>query len=201
MKCKINVLSLFTKNPPGVVVSTVAKHSGLSPFLCGPCNLYKVGLVHKTWQVSLNMENGWQYSKVYPEHIDQKGDPTKEYFAWAESGWANPKAVRYPMGKGRKPRWSWWDGERLDYIQARKQIYVPLYAEAVQKTEAYTELVELYKSSKEITLLDYDAYDHRKCNLSLTEVLNNPHQKMGHAFVLAMLLTNDPALKQCALRS
>jgi hypothetical protein len=35
----------------------------------------------------------------------------------------------------------------------------------------------------------------------LTAVLNNPQRIMGHAFVLAMLLTNDPALEQLELRN
>jgi hypothetical protein len=35
------------------------------------------------------------------------------------------------MGRGAKPEYSLWDGERLDYIEARKRIYAPLYARAV----------------------------------------------------------------------
>jgi hypothetical protein len=37
-------------------------------------------------------------------------------------------------------------------------------------------------------------------NKSLTDVLNNPNQSMGHGFVLAMLLLGDPALRECELR-
>ena len=37
-------------------------------------------------------------------------------------------------------------------------------------------------------------------DLSLSDVLNNPGQSMGHGFVLAMLLTNDAALNECQLR-
>jgi hypothetical protein len=35
---------------------------------------------------------------------------------------------------------------------------------------------------------------------SLSEFLSNPKQSMGHGFVLAMLLTNDSALKESELR-
>jgi len=37
--------------------------------------------------------------------------------------------------------------------------------------------------------------------MTLKDVLNNPKKKMGHAFVLMMLLTNDKeeALKECFL--
>jgi hypothetical protein len=180
------------------VVSTVAKHSDLSPFKIGPCRLYTddVGSYR-----SLNMENGWQYSKVYEEHWDaDNGMPTPDYWIWAMDGWNNPKAVRYPMGKGRKPVGSWWRNKLLDYVTARKTIYAPLYIEAVAKTKAWKHLKANFENHENIVLLDYDAYDHHSKGMTLTEVLNNPDRKMGHAFVLAMMLTKDPAIKQLKLR-
>lgn len=208
MKAKVYVLPLWGFNTTTrdsfesgsgkiKVVTTVSKEkswcAGLSPFLIGPCKLY--GRYR-----SLNMENGWQYSKVYKEHCDSRG-PTGDYFSWAIGGWAMSRANRYPMGKGRKPEYSWWDGRKLDYVAARKAIYGPLYAEAVQQTMAWERLQELYKAHDVLILLDYDAYDHRGLGMTLTDVLNNPKKKMGHAFVLSMLLTRDKALKQMELRS
>ena len=189
---KLHVLPLWTKNPPGYAISTVStSQSDLSPFLLGPCPLY-------AGYTSQNMENGWQYSKVYPEHVSRKsGNIKEEYFWWATEGWDNLRAVRYPMGKGRIPLFSLWNDKRLNYIDARKQIYVPLYARAVQQTDTYRKLQRRMKRKGNITLLDYDAYDHRALGMSLTDVLNDPSHKMGHAFVLMMLLTNDPALEQC----
>lgn len=189
---KLHVLPLWTTNPPGVAISTVStSQSDLSPFLLGPCDLY-------SGYKSQNMENGWQYSKVYPEHVGRTDNIREEYFWWATEGWDNPRAVRYPMGKGRKPLFSLWKGKRLDYIDARKQIYVPLYARCVTQTDTYRKLKIRMKRKGNITLLDYDAYDHRSLGMTLTDVLNDPTRKMGHAFVLMMLLTNDPALEQCA---
>lgn len=88
---------------------------------------------------------------------------------------------------------------KYGYIDARKNIYAPLYARAVVKTKAYARLKELVDSGKSVYLMDYDAYRHRNLNMSLTDVLNFPDKKMGHAFVLMMLLTNDDSLKQCKL--
>jgi len=48
-----------------------------------------------------------------------------------------------------------------------------------------------------LILRDFDAYDHVMIRWSLTEVLNNPDRKMGHAFVLAMMLLADDALSEC----
>lgn len=168
-----------------VLVYTVSRASGwsrgLSPFFCGPVKLYG-GYIAK------NVENAWQFSKVYKVHIGQDGDPTDEYFEWAKRGWNDNRAHRYPMGKGAKPEYSWWDGERLGYIEARKKIYVPLYARAVGKTEAYRKLRDLCKDEENIYLWDFDGYDHDKLGMTMMDVLDNPTRPMGHAFVLKRML-------------
>jgi hypothetical protein len=204
VSCKVKVLPIFERRPKcdGPIISTVsiAGHDWcqLSPFLIGPCDLYN-GMTAKV------MENAWQYSKVYAKHavnVPEMMHPviTDDYWDWAEEGWDNPRAVRYPMGRGAKPLFSLWEDRIYKYVPARKKIYGPLYAEAVQKTKAWRRLKDLYKHSKELILLDYDAYDHRLLGQTLTDVLNNPKRKMGHAFVLMMLLTRDKALKQMELR-
>lgn len=156
---------------------------GLSPFFLGPVNLYG------SYEAK-NMENAWQYSKVYRIHLDDKGNPSDDYFRWAVHGWSLTRAMRYPMGKGVVPEYSYWDGDKLDYIEARKRIYIPLYAAAVQKTEAWEELVSRYKSEKDIYLWDFDGYDYITMGRSLKQVVNDPERKMGHAFVLALLLSS-----------
>jgi hypothetical protein len=64
----------------------------LSPMFLGPCSLYRD-------YTAKRMENAWQYSKVYPQHIGGDGKPTLEYYHWAIQGWSSRKAERYPMGK------------------------------------------------------------------------------------------------------
>lgn len=197
-KADVYVLSLFADIAPDddtLVVSTVSKHTpDLSPFKLGPCELYD-------GHVSRNMENAWQYSKVYSiHHSTNRAGPNRVYWEWAKEGWNDRRAQRYPMGKGARPLYSYWDGYCLDYVSARKVIYGPLYAEQVIKTKTYEGLKRSMKKFGRIILLDYDAYDHHRMSMSLTDVLNNPKKKMGHAFVLAMLLTRDKALKQMELR-
>lgn len=207
----ITVTGMYTstQNFAGLVVNTTSKAPGaletdLSPFFLGPCTMY-------AGRIAANMENAWQYAKVYsraitdakglPPHIDSMGLPTQAYWDWAQAGWANPKAVRYPMHRGAAPAFSLWMGPGgeilgLDYIEARKCIYGPLYAEAVLKTQGYRWLEQVNTSGRPILLRDYDGYDHDAKGMSLTDVLNNPKKKMGHAFVLKMLLTKSPALEQ-----
>lgn len=154
----------------------------LSPFFLGP-----VTLTGAKNQISKNVENAWQFTKVYSGHL-ANGLPSPNYFSWAKSGFGDWKAHRYPMGRGAKPEYSWWNGEKLGYIEARKRIYIPLYSEAVDQTEAFQELQKFHDQEENIWLWDFDGYNHRELNMSWNEVINNETRKMGHAFVLAMML-------------
>lgn len=153
----------------------------LSPFYLGPVSLYH-------GEISQNVENGWQYSKVYACHLDDNGNPTRDYWTWARTGWRKKRADRYPMGKGAVPEYSYWRGEKLDYIDARKKIYFPLYAGTVKKTHAFNVLKNRYLQGEDLYLWDFDGYDYIKEGIPLKAVIDNPEKKMGHAFVLAMLL-------------
>lgn len=164
---------------------------GLSPFLIGPVEICP-GLE------SQNMENAWQFSKVYPEHLNEAGDIKLEYFQWARNGFNDTYAHRYPMGKGAIPKFSIkfdgiinddFVGRRLDYIEARKELYIPFYSKAVEATEAFQQLQELYLTSEQdIYLVDFDAYNAQALEMSYKDVINCKTKKMGHAFVLAMML-------------
>jgi len=157
---------------------------GLSPFLLGPCPLYNGA----PCKFSKNMENAWQFAKVYPEHIDDHGDPNQEYWNWAHQGWLTMRGIRYPKGKGAIPLYSYWNDEKLNYIEARKKIYIPLYKDAVLKSHAFQKLIEIYKKYGKITLWGFDGYDHHLEHKSLDDVINDEKRKMGHMFVLAMML-------------
>jgi hypothetical protein len=134
------------------------------------------------------MENAWQFAKVYSDHIRDDGDPSKAYYKWAQEGWGAKRARRYPMGKDRKAEYCWWAGEKLDYVEARKKVYLPLYAHGVNRTRAFKRLLNLYQTLGAVTLWDFDGYDHRAAGMSLRDVVNDPDRSMGHAFVLMMLL-------------
>lgn len=149
----------------------------LSPMLLGPVPLY-AGMWSET------MENAWQYAKVYP------GVAGAAYWAWAKRGWADPRAVRYPMGKGAQPLYALWAGDELDYIAARRRIYIPLYAQAVRmhQLDLFLKLRQQAYAGSGAVIVDFDAYDHRKLGYSWDDVISDPDRKMGHGFVLAMMI-------------
>lgn len=205
MPADIRVVAMrasVVEKPENIIVNTCSNSkeswsSDFSPFLLGPCNIpSRNAPAGFSGLVARNMENAWQYSKLYEKHA-KDGNPTEEWELWARSGWENPKAVRYPMGKGAVPLCSVWGNQKLGYIDARKQIYGPLYRDLVVKTPGFKQLVQLHNSHPgTIYLRDFDGYDEVEKEMTLTEVLNFPRRKMGHAFVLKMLLLADPALEQ-----
>lgn len=185
----IHVLFKFAKNPYGGHEIDVTSNSGcwsdLSPFLL-PALKYG----------SLNFENLWQFSKVYKKFtMPIDGYPDASYYKWRDAGFANPQAVRYPMGKGAKPEYLLWEGEKLSYVEARKKVYAPIYAELVSRTRGYSLLQSLYEllyaDNEPLVLRGYDAYDHIAMGRSLRDVINDPDRKCGHGFVLAMMLTGE----------
>lgn len=151
-----------------------------SPFFAGPVSLYG-------GHIAKNVENAWQYTKVYSRFLGENGDPSPAYFEWAQEGWNDAVAHRYPLGR-ITPKYSWWDGRKLGYIEARKQIYVPLYSRAVVRTEGFQVLKRLYAAGEPICLLDYDAYDYGALGYGPEDVLNDPDHTLGHCFVLKFLL-------------
>jgi hypothetical protein len=165
----------------GLPVCDVTTHGGffrrLSPMVLGPVPLY-AGMWSRT------MENAWQYAKVYPQHRYDG------YWPWARVGWDNPRGVRYPMGKGAKPLHSLWAGTEMDYIAARRQIYIPLYAQAVRMHQLplFLGLRDLARQHGGLVITDFDAYDHHAMGWSWEQVITCETRKMGHGFVLAMML-------------
>jgi hypothetical protein len=186
MKYKVYVRSFYDKMPDceyklvnTTSNSRVEVERTLSPFFLGPVFPGKC--------LSENMENAWQYSKVYKHHLNEDGTIKDEYFEWRNKGFAQKWATRYPMGKNRSPEFTLLNDDRLGYIEARKALYIPLYNQSVIYAEGFHYCREILQSTN-LVLHDYDGYDHEKLNMTMEDVVNNKYRRMGHAFVLKMLL-------------
>lgn len=184
----IYVLNKFEPNnyPNAVEVDTTSNGNfkDLSPFYLGPV------IDPYTGEKCLRFENYWQYTKLYKEY-SINNTPTDAYWDWRRKGFNSIKAIRYPMGKGAKaPIGAWYNNSLYGYISARKTIYIPIYSKLVLKTQSYAKLYKwCVEDGYAIVLRDYDGYDYHRYNLTLKQVVNDPKRKMGHAFVLAGLLT------------
>lgn len=180
----------YNPYPFAIEIDTTSRgpSKDLSPFYLGP-------IIDPLTTVRChNMENFWQYSKVYQPHIGPDGRPTDEYWSWRTHGMAQTRAQRYPMGKDAKPEYSLspTNGQPIGYVQARKEIYAPRYADLVSRTKTYANLYQWFcVEGKPIVLRDFDGYDYIDMGVTLVNVINYPHKSMGHAFVIAGMLTGQ----------
>lgn len=136
---------------------------------------------------SKNLENLWQFSKVYKLHLTD-GELNESYWKWRNAGLDSTFAYRYPMGKGAIPEFSWW-GERMDYVTARKKIYFPKYKESIINTQIFDKLKTLYVNGDLLAIRDFDVYRFDLLGMSFSDVLENKKKKAGHGFVLYKMLT------------
>lgn len=196
----VRVFSKFEPIPSTYIevdTTSTGSFKDLSPFYLGPIT-YNCPFTGP--QKCLRFENLWQYCKVYPQHahlpnrfgksgLPQDYKPTEEYFAWRNAGFAKGRAVRYPMGKKAKPLYSLWGVAHYNYVDARRVIYIPHYAELVTSTTSYAMLYNWVLQGRDIALLDYDGYDHVSRNMTLRDVIHNTTRSMGHSFIIYGLLT------------
>jgi hypothetical protein len=140
------------------------------------------------------MENVWQFSKVYSEHVDDNGNIKDEWFKWHKDGLNNGKAIKNPMGKGVKPLFFFWNDNRISYVEARKQIYIPTYTQSVldNSKKEFDELVDiwstLHEQEKDLYLRDFDGFNRHQLNMSFEDVVNCESKHLGHSFVLEKMI-------------
>ena len=179
-----------------------------SPFYLGPVTASD-GLVAN------NFEAFWQYGKVYPlvydahkvpvPGVDEKGDPTPAFWDWRRRFYttADPKSARHPefpkpiRHKDCLYMVYFEDGrlQKLDYVSSRKKVYIPEYAKMVVKTPSFLKLKELVDAGEKIGLADFDCWNYYgkdlDQNVSIKAIVDNPAYKVGHSYVIKMLLQGD----------
>jgi len=153
----------------------------LSPFVLG-----YVQVDSGLW--SLNLENAWQYSKVFAEHLDEQGEPSDEWFAFRDEGFARKNAVHFPMGRGAKHKYAYYNGEKLGAFDARVKMFIPWYLELAKETEAWSWLEAEYRAGKRILLRDFGAIDNIEHRKTFDQCLADPHTKLCHGYILASAL-------------
>lgn len=182
--------------------------SEISPLYIGPVTSSD-GIIAETF------EDLWQYGKVYPKiydenkkivlGIDSDGNPTEEFYKWRKRFYTlkKVKGDRHPAFPSSIRHQDceymvyFEDGRlcKLDYITSRKKVYIPEYAKLIVNTDSFKELKKLYDEGKKIALVDFDAWNYYGVNLeentTMKEMVNNPKFKVGHGYVIKMLLQGD----------
>ncbi len=191
-------------------------------------------------QVSEQSHKEWSHDAEVHVLNYKKGQPitkiTPEYWKWRSKGMNHKYPVRYPNGYAGKAKcisclWPSSDSpletleevenqyaemEQLDYISARKRVYIPLYIHLAKQTEEFAELQEMLNHGENLQIMDVDGPDDTIYDdevpapyntmtkgthgvtsgvgsIEMTEenvkaLLNDPTQPFGHGYCLAVAL-------------
>ena len=132
-----------------------------------------------------NFESYWQAGKVYAV-IPR--ETTLNY-------WLKCKEAkrRYPGSKGKQVLYAEFNGKRYDYVESRKQIYVPEYYNLIKNKQSVRDYREQLRRGKNIIVYDFDgprtANGGLQClpvELALyEEKISNTAHPFGHGYVVA----------------
>jgi len=81
--------------------------------------------------------------------------PNELWTKWHDSLIHNKYAVRRPNGR-HIPLYAWFEGEKLDIIRARQEIYIPMLQKLYRKHPIYQKLLEMVKSGEDIIIVEPD---------------------------------------------
>ncbi|MDR9837015.1 MULTISPECIES: hypothetical protein [Herbaspirillum] len=134
-----------------------------------------------------SLTNLWQYSQVYPAFFDQNElMPIPEYFNWARQGFIAAKPDPAPCGKGALPLLTWWSDTAHSPRYAWRNIYIPEYADAAVRTEAFTQL-QMASRARPIVIKTDRAFYCEDGELRIEELLEKDLLR-DHGLVLAAML-------------
>jgi hypothetical protein len=149
---------------------------------------------------------------------------TPEYLKWRQKLQFNKDPVRYPVGFDKKFRGSCLfalkdhvengelviENRRLNYVEARKEIYCELYTRLVRKEEKFKELQERLRKGENLLIIEVDLchqedleYYKEKYGVgddfivnntmlvtkeNLNIMLNDTKHPFGHGYIVSSLL-------------
>lgn len=173
--------------------------SALSPMSLGPVYMF----IEQGLPIAKNIENFHQNRKIWPNEVDDNGDPTKEALELQIKMYNDPIPHRHKydakeMAKLRKQV----DGEnrnqplysihrtlkgelrRYTYVESRF-FYCTAYEILAKQQKEFGVLQEYIKNGTNIMICGYDAYD---VTMTLYEHYCDPTKPFGHELVLYTLL-------------
>ena len=171
----------------------------LSPFLLGPIrvnrtdtlsdNYYWTNYKYKKLHNCKIFENYWQGSKIYDIDFNVDGEILPNFFDRREKLFMSdkPKRRAVPKSNGFVVT-AFYDGQIMDYIESRKKIYCPMYADLIRHTIAFKKLQKMLESGQNLLILGPDGRDIPITRKSLVRAVNDPNYIFGHELVICCLL-------------
>lgn len=94
-----------------------------------------------------------------------------------------------PKAKAGVPIHSIYFGQRMGYIQSRKEVYCPIYAGLVLSMPEYAAMYSKVLSGINVLIVGPDGRDIEMTRDSVEQAINDPKYIFGHELVLACLLS------------
>lgn len=160
----------------------------------------------------------WQWKKE--RHVDDNGVILPAYWNWRQHLMDNNYAVRYPLGFGKNKLCLYAimdkdDGSyeyNIDYINARKKIYGPVYCDLAKKQKQFKDLQKELNDGNNLLITEVDgphgeSIDYYKNKYGVNDnfienntmlvneenikiMLNDDKYPFGHGYCLACALLN-----------
>lgn len=189
-------------------VCSGGRMNDLSPMILGPV-IDEFGD-----EIALNIEDGWQGSKVWSMHMNggqfdekkkllwkdglAKLNPDKdswipEWKKWNKHICFSGEAARHRVkikkddksANKNVPLFSYYHGKRYSYEKARKLMYIRWYAKLVQQTKSFKYLKERFDAGTSLVLLDFDGQPRDQ-----KDILINLDNEKAHKYMETRI--NDP---------
>lgn len=209
-----------------IVLTKSSEYGSLGPYLLTDSygriieNVYQGSKVYEKVPKTIQRYSRWDNKVIWdhPAEIHIKNNIlTSEYYNWRNKLMNNKYAVRYPLGYGNNKYCKYayrdgYEGEKLDYIETRKLIYIPLYCDNVIYQKQYKELENRLKNGENLLIIEVDGphqedilYYKSKYNVNddfiendsmlvneknIDIMLNDTKHPFGHGYCLAMSLLN-----------
>lgn len=167
----------------------------LSPKSMGPV---KVGGLPQ----ALNLENWWQFSKVYSNEVDENNRPLPKFYETRDHFYMDTTphrhkedVVKIEYGEHNKNiplYWLWVDKNgkevKYNYVEAR-QFYCNIYERIALKNKEYLKLRQMVDGGMNIMICGYDAYSPKNYSAQeLERCYLDSSRPFGHELVLLSLL-------------
>ena len=211
---------------PIIVMTASSEYGSLSPYQLKDSkgrnmeNIWQFSKVYKKVPKSIQKYSRWNQTVIWNHpaetHVDDDGNLTDEYFKWRKKGMYAKHAIRYPVGYNHRHKCLYAIKgfnrkslrKKLNYVQSRKEIYVPLYCKLVRRAKQFKELKRRFKNGENLLIIEVDgphqeslAYYKNKYGVKSTFIdkgtikvnkknmkimLNDPKHPFGHGYCLAM---------------
>lgn len=158
----------------------------------------------------------WQHPSEI--HLDDNDNMLPEYINWRNKGMNNKDPIRYPATFEHKSKCKFAlvenNGEigenKLNYIEARKAIYLPLYCEMVKQEKLFHDLKQRLQKGENLLIIEVDGPHQESLNYykvkynvddtfieqdsmlindkNINIMLNDEKHAFGHGYCIGMAL-------------